>query len=669
MIWQPLLAVVCASVFFGAGWFLRYSMKAGVGGATQLFASRLFDALSLRPPPPKPSPTPSAGPSPTTTATVAPSASATPPPRPRPKPPVETSLKNEVLALIPTLQELQKSDQAALRATVTKWPARPGAAEVIALGEQVDRLVYVKDPVRRGILYRLFALGTVMTEFKMDPNRQDEMERIAKGWDMPDVRKAFDRGGAAEVKKLAAGRPASFFIDLRREWPEFQVCRENLTALKEGKARPAPAGGAGPPDPKLPPMVECPSGKGVYEQRGKGVWACTLHQTLDQPFPEAARLQWYIEPVEEALKTSHLGAPGVEGALASLTEVLRLHPNHVWAVDAENEILAEAKAWQALKIHLDRYLPAKDPLNARWAYLMAKACHEQLDFDGAKKFAGRAQNSIYTAPPPNVARLQDFFLLKDRALEIYNAANDKSRPEEIQWRRDEDQPSQLCVRNLTDVRTAIGQFVKGYPGTHPDLAKLRDKKRLAAELLAKTPPGPKLDTIKAKAKLIDDRIAQVTADTGGKMLWKGLVKFLAGYQVNPCPAGGRYTFERHQFLDCAKHPNILGERLDWEGHPPPTPEEEVQLSRGLLKGALAGDPKRRACFDVQKAYVASRGAQGVQPGEITTSTKLPDGQPLTCPAGKIEAVATGATTARVRCSYHGSYEEYFEGFGELKEGN
>ena len=42
---------------------------------------------------------------------------------------------------------------------------------------------------------------------------------------------------------------------------------------------------------------------------------------------------------------------------------------------------------------------------------------------------------------------------------------------------------------------------------------------------------------------------------------------------------------------------------------------------------------------------------------------------LSCPSGKIEAGATSATTARVRCSYHGSYEEYFEGFGELKEGN
>ena len=671
---HPLLGVVIAGMCFSAGWFMRYSMRQGIGGATQLFSERLFGAFSMRPPKPKPTPSPSASASPaTTTTTATASPSAAPHPTRRATPAVDVTVKSEMLELILGVQELQKVEKDKLRATIAAWKT-PGAPEVILLAEAVNKLVYVKDPVRRVFVFRLLSLGTVMKLFKMDPSKADEPERIGKGWDVPDIRAAFDKGGVDAVRKLAAGRPAQFFVDLKKVWAPWQLCRENLAALKEGKGKSdTPTGAASPgatpsrDDTPAAGGAECPLG-GTYTEKSKGVWSCSIHQTLDQPFAEAARLQWYIEPVEEALRSGRV--PGqLQGAVDALSEVLRLHPNHVWAIDAMNDLLADGKSWAGLKTHLERYLPQKDAnLNARWAWLMARACHEQLEYDNAKKYAGRTQNAVFAALPPNIPRVQDFYIYKDRALEIYNAANDKNRPEEYPFRKDEEQPSQVCVRNLTEIRTAVLQLVKGYPASHPDLSKLREKKKLAAEYIVKTPPGPKLDGIKAKAKVIDDRIAQIMGDTEGKGLWKALVKFLAGYQINGCPAGGRYTLERHQWLDCSKHREILGERLEWEKHTPPTTEEEVQLSRAILKGALAADPKRRACFEAQKAYVASRGAEGVQPGEITTSTKLPSGEPLTCPSGKIEAVATGATSAQVHCTYHGSYEEYFAGLGELKEG-
>jgi hypothetical protein len=665
---HPLLGMALAGLFFGAGWFVRYSIRHGMGGATHLFQQRLIDAFSFRPRPPKPDPSPSASPSPLTTAPSAASPSAPPAARPRrPPPPSEKpTIRAQVLDLLRGSPELQKTDKHRLVQMVQGWK-NPGPAEILTLLEAVDKLLYKKDAARRGIIWNVLALTTVAELLKLD--KTIDAERIAKGWDVPDIRKAFDTEGPPALKKLAAGRPAQFFIDLKKKWGPFQVCRDNLTQLKEAKARPESGASPATTPPRTggatePPAVECPDG-GTYEQRATGSWTCTIHQSLDQPFPEAARLAWYIEPVEEALKTARMGQ--AQNGVDALAEVLRIHPGHVWAVDATNEILAEAKAWPTLKGHLERHLAAKDPLNVRWAYLMAKACHETLDFDGAKKFAGRTQNAVPNVPPPNLGRLLDFYLHKDRALEIYRAANDHNRPEEYPFRNDDDQPSSLCLRNLTEVRVAIGQFVRGYPGSHPDLAKLREKQKKAGELLQTTPPGPKLDVIRGKARMIDDRIALVMADTDGKMLWRSLVKFLAGYQINSCPDGGRYTLERHQWLDCAKHPGILGERLDWANRAAPTPDEEVQLSRAILRGALAADPKRRACFELQKSYVASRVGDGVQPGEITTSTRLPTGEPLSCPSGKIEAIAKSATTARVRCSYHGSYEEYFEGFGEMKE--
>ena len=661
----PVLGMALAFVFFASGWFMRYSMKHGVGGATGLFAQRLFDALAA-PPAPKPDPVDSTRSTTSTTSTtgVAHPAGASPTRRP-PPPPIEVTVYSEVAQLIGSLTELQQADRITLKGKVKLWK-NAGPNEIIGLAEELDKRFYLKDPVRRGILFKLLALQTVMPMFKIPLDKQEEAERIAKGWEVSDIRSVFNKLGVAGVKKMAAGRPYTFFLELKKKWGPYQQCRDNLQALKEGKARPpaeTPSRNATPGDTSGPPILECPAG-GQYTSRGKGVWACSIHQTLEQPFADAARLQWYIEPVEEAIKTAKMGQ--LEQATANLSEVLRLHPNHIWAVDAMNEMLADGKAWPGLRTHLERFI-GKDPVNVRWGYLLAKASHEQLDFDAARRYASRALNASFNTAPPNVLRMQDFFILRDRAKEIWSAAGDKNRPEEYPWRKDEDQPSQLCVRNLTEVRTAVQTFVKGYPNTHPALISLREKAKLAQEMLAKTPPGPKADAIKAKAKAIEDRISLIASDTTGKLMWKALVKYLAGYQINSCPDGGRYTLERHQWLDCSKHQGILGERLEWESRTPPNPDEEVQLSRALLKGALAADPKRRACFDAQRAYVASRGAEGVQPGEITTATKLPTGEPLSCPSGKIEAVATGATTARVRCSYHGSYEEYFEGVGELKE--
>lgn len=673
VIGHPLMGMALAVFFFGGGWFMRYSVKHGIGGAAVLFQARLFDAVSLKEKP-KPTPSPSASAAPVTTSTTAPAPAASPSPRPRPRPvtrpPEQVTVRNELLDLIDVTAELQKSDKQALRQLVMGWK-NPGTAEIVTFFEALDRLGYVKQAVRREIISRVFTLSTVQPLFKL--TRTEEPMRIARGWDVPDIRKAHDTGGASAVKALASGRPAQFFIELAKEWPAYQVCRENLTLLKEGKAVPQGAEGATPspapeppspsPDgatPEPPSAVECPA-RGTYGSRGKGVWHCSVHQTLDQPFAQAARLQWYIEPTEEAIKSAKSADPAL--AVGLLEEVLNVHPNQVLAANGIADILAQFKNWPRLKLHLERYI-GKDPINARWGFLMSQACHGQLDYEGAKKWAVRTQGAAASAPPPNITRILDFYLYKDRALEIYTAAQGLVRPEEYPFKKDDAQASSECLRNLTEVRSAIARFVDGYPGSHPDLPVLRAKQSKAQELLKSVPPGPKLEAIRAKAKAIDDRIALLMSDAEGKLMWRSLAKFLAGYQVNHCPAGGRYTLERHQWLDCSKHPEILGERLEWGKRAAPTPDEELQLSRAILNGALAGDPKRRACFQMQKEYVAGRGADGVQPGEITTSTKLPGGQPFVCESGSMQAVAVSATQAIVRCDFHGSYEEYFKGVGE-----
>jgi hypothetical protein len=674
VIGHPLMGMAIAGFFFGGGWFMRYSVKHGIGGAAVLFQDRLSDAVALKPKPPKPSPSPSASAAPpTTTTTPVPVASATPKPPPRvvARPPEQITVKNDLLDLIDFTPELQKSDKQSLKQLVSSWK-NPGAAEVVVFFEALDKLVYVKQAIRRDIMVRVLSLGTVSPLFKL--TKQEEPTRIAKGWDVPDMRKAFDKGGALEVKNLGNGRPAQFFIELSKDWPAYQVCRENLTNLKDGKAvpvgadgapatpAPSPAASVNPdgPTPEAPSAVECPA-RGTYEPRGKGVWHCSVHQTLDQPFARAAALSWYIEPTEEAIKAARTTDP--TAAVGILEEVLTIHPNQIWAVNGIADIMAEYKNWPRLKMHLERYM-GKDPINARWGFLMAQATHGQIDFEGAKKWAVRTQNAAYATPPPNITRILDFYLYKDRALEIYNAAQGSVRPEEWPFQKDDQQPSSLCVRNLTEVKTAVGKFVTDYPASHPDLTPLRQKQAKAQELLKTTPPGPKLEAIKPKAKAIDDRIALLMSDKDGKLMWRSLAKFLSGYAINGCPAGGRYTLERHQWLDCSKHSEILGERLEWGKRAAPTPDEEIQLSRSILNGALAADPKRKACFQTQKEYVASRGSEGVQPGEVTTSTKLPNGQPLACGSGAMQSVAISATQAIVRCDFHGSYEEYFKGVGE-----
>jgi hypothetical protein len=709
------LAILVSLAAFSSGWFVRYSIQDGIPGAMARFAERLdlaieelrqysffdriFHALLKgnqehlgfplfagpeRPDRPRRR-LASAGPTAVTTdgsvgpagPTTGPAAGASPSPRagPRRVAPAETP-RSQVLSFLAGARELAARDRQELAAQVKRWK-RGEPHELVALVESMDRLASVREDLRRSLGAQILRLQAVAAAFRLDA-AADDADRIAWGWDAADLRPALERDGPAGIRRLAQGRPPAFFVELAQSQEMLQECRENLAALRDGKARRSRApsarqGGSRGLRPKAAPRAArsgqarpesalCPA-RGKYDAPGGPEWRCTVHGTLKSPFELAARITRYLEPVDDALRNHRAGQTGE--ALQSLGRVLRLYPRHILAVNGIAEICHDRKEWSGLIETLAPWMaPGKGPDNARWAFLMALAHHATGNVEGARQFAARARAASPSAPPPNTTSLLDFYLVKDRSADVTDAARNGILFGDYELRKDEDCPSFKCLANLRDVRGAIVRFVHGYPGTHPDLAGLRQKQARAAQLLARLPRGPKLDQVKARSIEIDARVALITGDAAGRMLWKSLVTMLSGYRTAACPAGGRCTLERGDRLECSRHPGILGEPLSWQGRKLPTAHEETALTRALLSGALASDPRRRRCFEVQKTYVTARAAAGIRAGEITTATTLPSGEALACPTGgALKAVDRPNGPPTIECEHHGSWEDYFAGAG------
>jgi len=695
-----LVGVALSTVSFGSGWFLRYAVREGIPATVERlherlessiealrkypFFDRVFTALLKNDPEnlgfelfhftgperARPRPTRSTKPLPS----PAPTASAAAPsvrPSVRPKPSARSlvsSVRVEVSDYIAHAAELSPQDKQPLLQLVSKW-GNVNPEDILILSEKVDKLVYVKDVHKRPFLVGLFQLPGVLALLKLEgSDAADKVERIVMGWDVSDLRKAFNKNQLAGLHALSSGRPDGYFLGLAKEYGPFKGCLDNLKELAEGKARVTVQGattqGSSPGRPGVA-VVQCASG-GRYEQRPEKVWRCSVHGSLLAPFGRAVYLMLYHDPIERALKLDQSGQS--EQALTALAQVLRLYPNQILAVNAVSEVYFHRKDWFTLREYLTPWI-ARYRGNARWLFMLAVASHAVGDVEKAKQFATAAQKASYSAPPPNFSTLKEFYLVKDRVKDVLDAASKGIRWGDYEFRNIEEYPSSQCARFLGDIRDEIVTFAARYPKNHPDLAIVKAKQAKLAQIVKNLKPGPgmaqTMAKVKAKEKELEERVNDILGDTDGRRMWKAMARSLSVAKLNSCPSQGRYTIDKAEWLECGEHPGIFPERVTVKTRTRPTREEEALLSRAILTGVLSTDLKRKACFGMQRDFINSRGTAGVQPGEITSSTTLPTGVLLRCPlGGQIKAEARTPGSTRVWCSYHGSFEEYFSGFAE-----
>lgn len=672
-----LLGAAVSVVAFGAGWITRYTFREGLAPAILAFVRRLQDVSGVSvfglPQGPNPQGVGGAGP---------PGPAATPDPEGGPASATgggpaavrqhrdEPSLARQLLAFIQGAESLPPADRKALAGRLV-------AERVVGL-EVVFRIVLpgisrasVRDEVRRELTTQVLSLPAVVKGTRVEP---EDVERIVFGWEITDVEAAFKGGGVRALAGLARGRPAHFFARLADEERAYAACVGRLSALDEASSAgtPGPRGSAHRPAPRLGaqgtggrdesgPAPACPAGGTVTELGG--AWACSVHGTRRSQYARGAQYTRYMGPVDRARQA--LSAGGAMEAIRCLHGLVRLCPQHAVAafelgraLNAHGDFAAAHLHWQAWAGRMDK--------NAWACFMAAVASHAVGDVAAARRWVEAALGADPTAPPPTTFDRREFHVVRDKARQLGEMVARGVRHGDFSFGRDFEYPAGRCHVNMGLIRDAVLAYVRGYPQTHPLVARVKERKSDLYGRMKSTRDAKVLEGLKAQMVALRGKEQEIATGRGGPVMLRGLAQLLAQRSFGGCPAGGRYGLIKAQWLECTAHPGIFSDAVLLGDVRPASAEQEAMLSKALLNGVLNGEPRRKACFVLQKELVNTRPAVGPGAGVPLGATPPAGGRAMVCPEGGTFGTRLSPRGPPVvECSRHGSYQEYFSSGPQL----
>lgn len=416
----------------------------------------------------------------------------------------------------------------------------------------------------------------------------------------------------------------------------------------------------------------CPSG-GRFELDENESVRCSYHGSVTDPYEHHAFFQTVFRRYQ--LQLSAFAAGRYQEVKYQLTQVLKKHPKHLHAIELLGEATFALKEWD--KAAQTLYPIAKAyPKDAKTCFHTGFAFYGAGNDVLAKEHLQKVLAATWSTSSRRLVQRRQLYLLQDEARWILDRflsppSGNAVRFLEFQvaYRNKPLFPTEICEKNASAARQLLRDFVKNYYDT-PTLRKLRKRLEETVAKLAALQPfeQDEIERLKTHRSKIERAIARATGGERSGSMLRDLTAHVRKNPIPPCPAGGRYHVDSHGHFQCSHHPDLLTDATLPAAVVAASPDERAALNRALFHSCLrGGDAKRFTCIETNQRAILRviANAQGRISPEKGQDLKglvrqgLLTAAEISCPGGGTYVVEGKGDEARLRCTVHGSHQDYY----------